>query len=98
MASNIKPLRGRVLIRPLKEEEKKTESGIIIPDTFKDSMVKGEVVAIGSGHIAMETGVIIPIEVKEGDTVLYGRGESNVITVDGEELLMMLEHNIDAVI
>ena len=98
MALKIKPLRGRVLVKPLQEAEKVTDAGIIIPDTFKDNMVKGTVAAVGDGHLIVETGVIVPLVVKEGDTVLYGRGESNVITIDGEEYLMMLEHNIDAII
>jgi len=88
----IKPLRDRVIVRRLGEEEK-TKGGIIIPDTAKEKPQEGEVVAVGTGKI-LEDGKVIALEVKKGDRVLFGKYSGTDVKVDGEELLMMREEDI----
>ena len=92
----IKPLRDRVIIRRLGEEQK-TKGGIIIPDTAKEKPQEGEVVAVGSGKI-LDEGKVVPLEVKKGDRVLFGKYSGTEVKVDGEELLMMREEDILGVI
>ncbi|MDZ7272169.1 MAG: co-chaperone GroES [candidate division KSB1 bacterium] len=93
---NIKPLADRVVIKPLEPEEKK-QGGIIIPDTAKEKPQQGEVIAVGPGKVS-ESGQKIPMEVKKGDRVLYGKYSGTEVTVDGEELLIMRESDILAII
>ncbi len=93
---NIKPLADRVVIKPLEPEEKK-QAGIIIPDTAKEKPQQGEVIAVGPGKVS-ESGQKIPMEVKKGDRVLYGKYSGTEVTVDGEELLIMRESDILAII
>lgn len=88
----IKPLRDRVIVRRLGEEEK-TKGGIIIPDTAKEKPQEGEVVAVGTGKI-LEDGKVVPLEIKKGDRVLFGKYSGTEVKVDGEELLMMREEDI----
>lgn len=88
----IKPLRDRVIVRRLGEEEK-TKGGIIIPDTAKEKPQEGEVVAVGNGKI-LEDGKVVPLEIKKGDRVLFGKYSGTEVKVDGEELLMMREEDI----
>ncbi len=88
----IKPLRDRVIVRRLNEEEK-TRGGIIIPDTAKEKPQEGEVVAVGSGKV-LEDGKIVPLEVKKGDKILFGKYSGTEVKVDGEEFLMMREDEI----
>jgi chaperonin GroES len=88
----IKPLRDRVIIRRLGEEEK-TKGGIIIPDTAKEKPQEGEVVAVGTGKV-FEDGKIVPLEIKKGDRVLFGKYAGTEVKVEGEELLMMREEDI----
>lgn len=88
----IKPLRDRVIVRRLAEEEK-TKGGIIIPDTAKEKPVEGEVVAVGSGKI-LDDGKVVPLEIKGGDRVLFGKYAGTEVKVEGEELLMMREEDI----
>lgn len=88
----IKPLRDRVIVRRLGEEEK-TKGGIIIPDSAKEKPQEGEVVAVGSGKV-LEDGKVIPLEIKKGDRVLFGKYSGTEVKVDGEELLMMREEDI----
>ena len=88
----IKPLRDRVIVRRLNEEEK-TKGGIIIPDTAKEKPQEGEIIAVGSGKV-LEDGKIVPLEVKKGDKVLFGKYSGTEVKVDGEELLMMREEDI----
>lgn len=92
----IKPLRDRVIVRRLGEEEK-TKGGIIIPDTAKEKPQEGEVVAVGSGKV-LEDGKIVPLEIKKGDKVLFGKYAGTEVKVDGEELLMMREEDILGII
>lgn len=91
----LKPLADRVVIKPSPAEEK-TKGGIILPDTAKEKPVIGEVVAVGPGKVA-DDGKKIPMEVKVGDKVLYGKYSGTEVTVDGEELLIMRESDIFAI-
>lgn len=90
----LKPLADRVVVRPSKAEEK-TKGGIIVPDTAKEKPVWGEVIAAGPGRTS-EDGKNIPMEVKIGDQVLYGKYSGTEVTIDGEELLIMRESDIFA--
>jgi len=92
----IKPLHDRVLIRRVEEEEV-TKGGIIIPDTAKEKPTKGEVVAVGGGA-RDESGKIHPLDVKAGDVVLFGKWGGTEIKVDGEELLILKESDIMAIV
>ncbi|MCF8335634.1 MAG: co-chaperone GroES [Bacteroidales bacterium] len=82
-----KPLKDRVLIKPMEAEEK-TSSGIIIPDSAKEKPQKGEVVAVGDGKKDE------PMTVKEGDTVIYGKYAGTEVTIDGEDYLIVREDDI----
>ena len=88
---NIKPLHDRVVIKTAQAEQK-TAGGIIIPDTAKEKPQKGTVVAVGTGKKDE------PITVKVGDTVLYGKYSGTEITVEGEELIIMRESDIFAIV
>jgi chaperonin GroES len=93
----IKPLGDRVVVKPL-EAEAKTKGGIVLPDTAKEKPQEGKVVAVGKGKV-MENGSVAPLEVKVGDKVLYGKYSGNEITTkEGEELLIMREEDILAII
>ncbi len=91
-----RPLHDRVLIRRI-EEENKTPSGIIIPDTAKEKPQQGEVLAVGPGA-RDENGKIVPLDVKVGDKVLFGKWSGSEVTIDGEELLIMKESDILGII
>lgn len=92
---NIKPLADRVLVKP-QEAEEKTKSGIVIPDTAKEKPQQGEVVAVGQGK--REGDKIIPLEVKAGDKVLYGKYSGTEIREKGEEYLILREDDILAIV
>ena len=91
----LKPLADRVVVKPSQAEEK-TKGGIIVPDTAKEKPVWGEVIAVGPGRVS-DDGKQIPMEVKAGDRVLYGKYSGTEVTVDGEELLIMRESDIFAI-
>lgn len=91
----LKPLGDRVVVRPSAAEEK-TKGGIIVPDTAKEKPVWGEIIAVGPGKISDE-GKVIPVEVKVGDQVLYGKYSGTEVTIDGEEVLIMRESDIFAI-
>jgi chaperonin GroES len=93
---DIKPLHDRILVKP-SEAEEKTASGIIIPDTAKEKPMKGEIIAIGKGKQTDE-GKLIPLEVKVGDKVLYGKYSGTEITIEGDEYLIMRESDVYAII
>ena len=93
--ATLKPLADRVVVRPSKAEEK-TKGGIIVPDTAKEKPVWGEVIATGPGRVA-DDGKKIPMEVKVGDRVLYGKYSGTEVTIDGEDLLIMRESDIFAI-
>ena len=91
MAVNITPLHDRVLVRRLEEKES-IKGGIIIPDSAKEKPQEGEVIAVGSGR--REKGELIPLDVKAGDRILFGKYSGNDITIDGEEFMIMKEDEI----
>jgi chaperonin GroES len=91
MPVNITPLHDRVLVRRLEEKEV-VKGGIIIPDTAKEKPQEGEVVAVGAGRI--EKGERIPMDVKAGDRILFGKYSGNDIKVDDEEYLILKEDEI----
>jgi chaperonin GroES len=92
----VKPLADRVLIKPLEGEEMK-KGGIIIPDTAKEKPQQGEVVEVGPGRVG-EEGDKIPMEVKKGDRVLYGKYSGTEVTIADVEYLIMRESDIFAII
>ena len=91
-----RPLHDRVVIRRVKEEEK-TKGGIIIPDTAKEKPQEGEVIAAGPGA-RDESGKLVPLEVKAGDRVLFGKWSGSEVKIDDEDLLIMKESDILGVI
>jgi len=93
--ANVQPLGDRVLLQPLEAEEK-TSGGIIVPDSAKEKPQEGKVIAVGNGKV--EDGKVIPIEVKVGDKVLYGKYSGTEIKVNSEEMLIVKEEDILAVI
>ncbi|MGC8595411.1 MAG: co-chaperone GroES [Candidatus Kryptoniota bacterium] len=93
---NIKPLADRVVVKPMPADEK-TKGGLYVPDTAKERPQQGEVVAVGPGRVTDE-GKKIPIEVKVGDKVLYGKYSGTEVNIDGEEYLIMRESDIFAII
>jgi chaperonin GroES len=91
MAVNLTPLHDRVLVRRIAEQEK-TAGGIIIPDTAKEKPQEGEVVAVGSGR--REKGELIPLDVKVGDRILFGKYSGSDIKIDNEEFMILKEDEI----
>ena len=91
-----RPLHDRVLVKRV-EEEAKTAGGIIIPDTAKEKPQEGEIVAVGSGARG-DDNEIIPLEVKAGDRVLFGKWSGTEVKIDGEDLLIMKESDIMGII
>jgi chaperonin GroES len=91
----LKPLADRVIVKPSQAEER-TKGGIIVPDTAKEKPVWGEVVAAGPGRVA-DDGKTVPMQVKIGDKVLYGKYSGTEVTVDGDDLLIMRESDIFAI-
>ena len=92
----VRPLHDRILVKRLSEEEK-TKGGIIIPDTAKEKPQEGRVMAVGSGK-TFEDGKLVPLEVKTGDKVLFGKYSGNDIKLEGEEHLIVRESDILGVI
>jgi chaperonin GroES len=92
----IRPLHDRVIIKRL-EEERTSPGGIVIPDSATEKPIKGTVVAVGKGKI-LENGEVRPLDVKVGDHVLFGKYSGTEVKVDGEELLVMREEDVMAVI
>jgi chaperonin GroES len=92
----VRPLHDRVLVKRFNEEEK-TKSGLIIPDTAKEKPSQGEIIACGMGRIS-EDGTVRPLAVKKGDKILFGKYSGTEIKIDGTEYLMMREDDILGVI
>ena len=90
---NLKPLGGRLIVRAIEEEET-TASGIVLPDTAKEKPQKGKVIAVGDGKVNEDTGKRTPLDVAEGDEVLYSKYGGTEIKVDGEELLVLRESDV----
>lgn len=93
---NIRPLHDRLIVKRFEEEER-TKGGIIIPDNAKEKPQQGEVVAVGNGKV-FDDGRRVPLELKKGDRVLFGKYSGTEIKVDGSEYLMMKEEDILGVI
>ena len=93
----LKPLGDRLIVRAIEEEET-TTSGIVLPDTAKEKPQKGEVLAVGDGRYDDDGEKRIPLDVATGDTVLYSKYGGTEIKVDGEELMIMSEDDILAVV
>jgi chaperonin GroES len=91
-----RPLHDRVVVRRL-EGDTKTAGGIIIPDTAKEKPSEGEIIAVGAGA-RDESGKIVPLDVKSGDRVLFGKWSGTEVKIDGEDLLIMKESDIMGVI
>lgn len=92
MAVKLTPLHDRILVRRVEQEET-TRGGIVIPDTAKDKPQEGEVMAVGKGKIN-EEGKVRPLDVKEGDRILFGKYAGSEIKLDGEEFVIMREDEV----
>ena len=92
----IRPLHDRILVERLEEEEK-TKGGIIIPDTAKEKPIQGRVVAVGNGKL-MDNGEVKPLDVKEGDKILFGKYAGTEVKIDDKEYLIMREDDVLGVI
>ena len=93
---NVKPLADRIIVKAAEAEEM-TKGGIILPDTAKEKPQQGEVIAVGPGKVS-DSGNIVKVTLKSGDKVLYGKYSGTEITVDGEDVLIMRESDILAVL
>ena len=93
---NIRPLHDRIIVERL-EEETTTAAGIIIPDSAKEKPQQGKVIAVGNGKVS-EEGKVRPLDVKAGDTVLFGKYSGTEVKLDGKEYLMMREDDILGVV
>src|SRR3954471_22285449 len=90
---NLQPLEDRIVVKP-GEAEETTASGLVIPDTAKQKPQQGEVLAVGPGRRADNTGELVPLDIKVGDTVLYSKYGGTEITVDGEDLLVLNSRDV----
>ncbi len=95
-STKFRPLHDRVVVRRVESEEK-TKGGIIIPDTAKEKPQEGEIIAVGSGA-RDESGKVVPLDVKAGDRVLFGKWSGTEVKLDGEDLLIMKESDIMGVV
>jgi len=93
----LRPLYDRIVVKRIEEDEQKSEGGIIIPDSAKEKPQEGEVIAVGKGK-KTEDGKILPLDVKAGDRVLFGKYSGNDVKVDGVEYLIMREDDVLGVI
>ena len=93
----VRPLQDRVLIKRLEDDTEKTKGGLYIPDSAKEKPQQGKVMAVGKGRTNVE-GKVIPLDVKAGDKILFGKYSGSEIKVDGEELLIMREEDILGVV
>lgn len=92
----LRPLQDRILVQRV-EEETKTKGGIIIPDTAKEKPAEGQIVAVGNGKTG-DDGKRIPLEIKEGDRILFGKYSGTEVKIEGEEYLIMREDDVLGVI
>ena len=95
--STVRPLEDRILVRP-EDAEETTVSGLVIPDTAKEKPQEGTVLAVGPGKRSDTSGELIPVDVKEGDRVIYSKYGGTEIKVEGEELLILSARDVLAVI
>jgi chaperonin GroES len=96
MSTKIRPLHDRVIVKR-EEDERKSPGGIVIPDSASEKPSRGRVLAVGNGKI-LENGQVRPLDVKVGDKVLFGKYSGNEVKVDGDDVLVMREEDIMAVI
>jgi len=97
MAIKVRPLHDRIIVQRLEDEEEQKVGGIIIPDTAKEKPQQGKVVAAGKGKVK-EDGGLLPMDVKDGDTILFGKYSGQEIKLDGEEYLIMREDEVLGVV
>ncbi len=90
---SIRPIGDRIAVKPVAVEEK-TKSGIVLPGSAQEKPHQGEVIAVGSGYVSQATGQRIPLEVKVGDKVVYGKHAGIEVKFDGEELILLTENDI----
>jgi chaperonin GroES len=96
LGMNVRPLHDRILVRRIEEKET-IKGGIIIPDTAKEKPQEGEVIAVGNGKI-LENGSKVPLDVKAGDRILFGKYSGTDIKIDGQEYLILREDEVLAVL
>ena len=96
MGMNVRPLHDRILVRRIEEKET-IKGGIIIPDTAKEKPQEGEVIAVGNGKL-LENGSKVPLDVKAGDRILFGKYSGTDIRIDGQEYLILREDEVLAVL
>jgi len=96
MAVRLKPLADRVVVKPSAREEV-TKSGIVLPDTAKEKPQEGTILAVGTGRL-LENGTRLPMELKEGDTVIYAKYAGSEVKMDDEEVLILRESDVLAVL
>ena len=97
MAIKVRPLHDRIIVQRLEDEEEQQVGGIIIPDTAKEKPQQGKVVAVGKGKVK-EDGGILPMDVKDGDTILFGKYSGQEIKLDGDDYLIMKEDEVLGVV
>jgi chaperonin GroES len=97
MATKIRPLHDRLIVKRLEDQEQRSAGGIIIPDTAKEKPQEGKVLAVGAGK-KNEDGKRTPLDVKAGDRILFGKYSGNDIKIDGEEHLILREEDVLAVL
>jgi chaperonin GroES len=97
MATRIRPLADRLIVKRVDEQEQKSAGGIIIPDTAKEKPQEGKVVAVGRGKLN-DDGKLIPLDVKAGDRILFGKYSGSEIKIDGEEHLILREEDVLGVV
>ena len=93
MAVHIRPLRDRLIVKRIEEGEQKSAGGIIIPDAAKEKPQEGKVLAVGKGKVN-DDGKVLPLDVKAGDRILFGKYSGSDVTVDGEECLILREEEV----
>ena len=94
---NLQPLEDRIVVKAGQAEET-TASGLVIPDTAQEKPQQGEVLAVGPGKRSEQTGELIPVDVKEGDTVVYSKYGGTEITIDGDDLLILSARDVLAIV
>jgi len=94
---NLQPLEDRIVVRP-SDSESTTASGLVIPDTAKEKPQQGDVLAVGPGRRSEQTGDLVPMDVAEGDTVVYSKYGGTEITVGGEDLLILNARDVLAIV
>ena len=94
---NLQPLEDRIVVRP-SDSESTTASGLVIPDTAKEKPQQGDVLAVGPGRRSEQTGELVPMDVAEGDTVVYSKYGGTEIKFDGDDFLLMREDDVLAIV